>query len=69
MWSAKGLREEFDKDMQWLQDNCKHEKSEWMGEEWAPGHGTGRVVKVCDCCEKIVESTDVRKPNQHIQLN
>ena len=55
--NAKGLREEFEKDLKWLQDNCKHEKSQLMEYQYVPGH-FGGMVMVCDRCEKILESMD-----------
>lgn len=54
--TAKELREQFNKDIQNLQDNCVHEKSTWMDYMWAPGH-FGLPVRVCDYCEKILEHT------------
>lgn len=56
MVSAKGLREEYSKDLKWLQDNCNHENLEWMQDEFAPGHSTGKLVKVCANCEKVLDS-------------
>ena len=52
--TAKELRNKFDKDLEELQNNCKHEKSDWMPYSWAPGH-FGNMVLVCEVCEKILE--------------
>lgn len=32
-----------------------HRKSAWLQEWWAPGHSTGRVVRVCERCGKNME--------------
>lgn len=54
MKTAKEIREQCEKDIEELQKVCPHEKSEWMGLEYAPAHtyGSGRV---CLCCNKILE--------------
>ncbi len=34
-----------------LQSGCDHEKiSDWMEIHWAPGHGTGKLIKECERC-------------------
>ena len=45
---------------------CKfkgHIASDWMEEQWAPGHSTGRKVKVCLRCNKNMDSTPTGKIN------
>jgi hypothetical protein len=54
MKSAKKLREEFNKKLRTLQDNCQHQVTQVMPYEWAPGH-YGGDVEVCLFCEKIVK--------------
>ena len=54
--TAKKIRDKCREDIKKLQKICNHPGSTWMGEEWAPGHGTGRQVKVCDVCEKVLEA-------------
>lgn len=53
--TAKELRDKFEADLKELQDNCEHIKSEWLEHHFAPGH-FGGMVRVCDNCEKILES-------------
>lgn len=53
-YSAKELRDEFEKNLKELQHNCPHIESTWMLSEWAPGH-YGPKVKVCKECGKILE--------------
>jgi hypothetical protein len=54
MNKAEELREEFNKKLAQLQDECPHEKKKWMDWMWAPGHFWGEVL-VCLRCEKILE--------------
>ena len=55
---VKQMRERHKKDIEALRTECKHEKlTDWMEEWWAPGHSTGRKVKVCEFCEKVMETT------------
>ena len=50
------LRAKHKKEIETLQATCKHKKlSGNMEEQWAPAHGTGRWVKVCYNCGKIVK--------------
>ncbi len=43
-----------------LQKLCKHiKKSEWIFNEWAPGHFGGKV-KVCKWCGKIIERMPIK---------
>lgn len=54
--TAKELKEKYEADIAELQKNCTHtEVSGWLIEQWAPGHCTGRAVKVCDICWATVE--------------
>ena len=54
--TAEGLREKYNKDLEELQDTCKHiDKSEWMIEEWPPAHTTGWEVIQCNTCWKLLE--------------
>lgn len=59
MQTAKELEEKYQNDLKELKKNCKHEDSSgWMPEYWAPGHGTGREVRICNICWEVVESKD-----------
>src|SRR5713226_4391758 len=58
--TARSLREEFARRLSGLQESCKHERSDWMDFEWAPGHLAGRV-RVCKRCEKILEGNKERR--------
>lgn len=54
--TAKELYSKYQSDLEELQSSCTHELlSDWMQQEWAPGHFTGGQVKVCVRCEKIIE--------------
>ena len=56
MTTAKELQEEFYRKLKKLQEECNHpELTDWLMEEWAPGHGTGYKVRQCKVCWKIVE--------------
>ena len=56
--TAKDLYEKYQADMAELQSKCIHENvSDWLDEYWAPGHGTGSKVKVCEICGKTVDRT------------
>jgi len=49
------MRKRHEKEIEELQNNCKHEKiSDWMDHYWAPGHWGGKV-KVCEFCNEIIE--------------
>ena len=62
MISAKEIRNKADKDIEALQKICSHAEWSWGEECWAPGHFSGRRLKVCDFCEKVLESKGGR-PN------
>ncbi len=53
--TAKILREEFQRRLTHLQGSCKHQKTQWMDMEWAPGHFYGRGL-VCLRCEEIIKT-------------
>jgi hypothetical protein len=52
MITAKSIREKCEADILKLQDTCNHPSSTDCEESWAVGHMTGRVLKICDVCEK-----------------
>jgi hypothetical protein len=56
MITAKEIRDKCAQDIKALQEVCQHPTSQWMGQEWAPGHSTGRTVLVCLTCEKTLET-------------
>lgn len=56
MLSAKDIRKKCDEDIKQLQHICQHIESQWMEQCWAPGHFTGRTVRVCLNCEKTLET-------------
>jgi len=59
MITYNSLKEKFDKDIMKLQKRCKHKDlSNWMEEQWAPAHCTGRQVKVCNICNKVVKTKE-----------
>ncbi len=49
------LTREFDKKVDELQKSCPHKKSKWYDECWAIAHYTGKQVKVCLRCNKVLE--------------
>lgn len=64
MTTANGLYEKYLRDLQFLQDYCTHERvSDWLMECWAPAHTTGRLVKQCEICDKVV-ATRMREPGE-----
>ena len=59
MKTAKHIREQCDKDIKKLQKTCKHPKvTNDVFESWGPGHLTGKVFKMCDICEKVLETRE-----------
>lgn len=52
--SAEELRIKCDKEIEELRKNCIHPTSTICEEQWAPGHLTGKKVKVCNICEKVI---------------
>ena len=53
---VKEMRARHKKEIKELQSICPHTKYSWMNEEWAPAHSTGRIVKVCENCDKELEA-------------
>jgi hypothetical protein len=58
MNAAARLYEDYQQRLKQLQDkDCLHtEETDWMEEWWAPGHSTGRKVKVCANCNKVMQA-------------
>jgi hypothetical protein len=59
--SATYLKDKFKKDLEELQKNCKHKKTGWCREEFAPAHPTGWEILVCESCWKVLK----RRANCH----
>lgn len=56
MRTQQQLYEKYIADVVELQSKCKHKKqSDWMQQEWAPGHSTGMEVRICEVCSVVVE--------------
>jgi len=55
MRTAKEIRDKAEEDIKQLQEECPHPSSTWCEECWTVGHFTGRSLKVCDFCEKVLE--------------
>jgi len=55
MKSAQELKDKYENDLKELQNKCKHEKTVWCIEEWAPAHRTGWEVLTCKNCWKKIE--------------
>jgi hypothetical protein len=57
MNAAERLCEQYQRDLRHLQESCPHDQlTDWMEEWWAPGHSTGRKVKACTNCNKVVQA-------------
>lgn len=57
MENIEKMRIRHSQEIEGLQIKCKHRKlSDWMEEWWAPGHSSGRQVKVCKFCGKIIKT-------------
>lgn len=53
------LESEFEDKVQALRNSCSHgELTDWIEEWWAIAHPTGRLVKACKRCGKIVEAVE-----------
>jgi len=55
------LKKEFDEKVEELQERCNHPKTGWAREQWAPAHGTGKAVKYCKVCQKVLEKTPLKE--------
>jgi len=57
--SYDDLQTEFELAISKIQEACKHKDvTDWVPEYWAVAHSTGRQVKICKHCRKIVEIDD-----------
>ena len=64
MKTAKQIREKCEEDIKKLQKICPHKQFTWGEEQWAPAHSTGRRLKWCNRCEKILEIENGEKINE-----
>lgn len=55
MTDIEELREKHKQEIEKLQNICIHLTHHWALECWAPGHFTGRELKICDNCGKMLE--------------
>jgi hypothetical protein len=53
--TANELREKFEKDLQQLQERCKHKPSKWIENYYFPMHPSGYQIKYCTICEKELD--------------
>jgi hypothetical protein len=61
MENFKEMAERHKREIQELQDSCKHEKiSDWGDYYWAVGHAANCQVKVCEFCGKVVKFSESR---------
>ena len=59
MYDYDRLSDEFRHKAVELQKTCPHKKTTaWIAEWWAVGHSTGRQIKVCLNCNKIVKTKE-----------
>ena len=56
--TAKLIRKKCQDDILALQKVCNHPDMLWVEECWAPGHLTGRRLKICTICEATLETKD-----------
>jgi hypothetical protein len=57
MNAAQRLYEEYQAQLKHLQETCPHhELTDWVEEWWAPGHSTGRKVRACATCDKVIQA-------------
>ena len=66
MSEVQKIRDKYEKlmssEISDLQRTCPHKEiSDWTDEEWALGHQTGRRVRQCLRCGKVIE---VREPDR-----
>lgn len=54
--TADGLKAKYESDLLEIQAACVHEKSTIMEYQFAPGHGTGTWVSICDSCWKVLKN-------------
>jgi len=53
--TTKQLYQNYQKELKKLQKECKHTKvTDWLHEQWVPGHSSGSTVKMCKKCDKII---------------
>lgn len=67
--TAQSLKDKYEADLKTLKENCKHpDISDWMKQEWAPGHSTGSLVKICNVCwSKVDEKNDFTSYHDQMQ--
>lgn len=59
MKTKKELYEKYLSDLKDLQKKCTHPDADWMEQHWAPGHSTGKEVRVCRTCELTLASREM----------
>lgn len=65
MNKAEKLREKYLSDLEDLQLTCTHKEStDWMRQEWAPGHSSGYELKVCTECNVIT----AQRPSEKLPI-
>ena len=55
------IKKDFELRLWRLQEECRHKKTKWMDEYWAMGHSTGKKVKICLKCNKVLGNINIRK--------
>jgi hypothetical protein len=62
MNAADKLFADYQRKLRHLQEMCAHSRAtDWVEEDWAPGHSTGRAVQLCADCNKVLRA---RRPCQ-----
>lgn len=57
MENIEDMRIRHKEEIEALQSKCKHKDlSDWMNEYFAPGHSSGRIVKICNFCGQTVKT-------------
>jgi hypothetical protein len=56
MNAADKLLADHQQKLQHLQEACPHpRRTDWVEECWVPGHFTGRSVRLCADCNKVLQ--------------
>lgn len=71
MTTYKQLKDEFDSNVEKLQENCEHKSlTPWTGKMWAPGHFSSSSSRFCKLCNKQTHKKDILRKCEkcgHIQ--
>lgn len=67
--TAQELYEKYQADLVELRRLCPHyTATDWLEEQWAPGHLTGSKVRVCERCGFVVDRKSGHDENNQMTL-